>query len=91
MGGVKRSLELIILLVCGFPFGALLIPFTALAPTTASLTGEVTDPDGAVVAGAQVTLANALTGFQRQQLTQTDGRFVLSNIPFHSYGVSPVL
>ena len=57
MGIATRSRELAMLLVCGF--GAPLIPFTALAQTTASLTGEVTDPDGAVVVGAKVTLVNA--------------------------------
>src|SRR5438093_10918771 len=78
-----RGRELALLWVCGF--GALLFPFSALAQTTASLTGQVIDPDGDVVVGAQVTLVNALTGFQRQQITQADGSFVLGNVPFHSY------
>ena len=82
---LKRSLGLVIRLVYGSASWVLLIPFTALAQTTASLTGQVTDPDGAVVFEAQVTLVNVLTGFQKQQITEADGSFVLSNIPFHSY------
>ena len=48
----RRSLGFVILWLLGLFLGSSLGRLTALAQTTASLTGQVTDPDGAVVAGA---------------------------------------
>jgi TonB dependent receptor/Carboxypeptidase regulatory-like domain len=64
-----------------------LLPVTLWAQTTASLSGQVTDPSGAAVANAVVTLSNALTGFERRVETDVDGRFALSNIPLQSYAL----
>ncbi len=47
---------------------------------TASLTGIVTDPQGAVVPGARVVLTNPATGVTRETTTASDGRYVYPNL-----------
>lgn len=54
-----------------FAFSALNLCGQALT----SLNGTVSDPSGAVVAGASVTLTNLLTGAQRQDKSDTAGRY----------------
>lgn len=66
--------------------------FLALAPlpaqSTAALTGRVTDPTGAPVAGARVAVKNALTNFERQTESGADGVFQITNIPARNYEVT---
>jgi hypothetical protein len=50
-----------------------------------SITGVVTDPSGAVVSGATITIHNPVTNFQRSATTDGDGHFTIANIPFNSY------
>ena len=47
-----------------------------IAPT-ASLTGTVTDPSGAVIPSAHVQLVSIETGFKRAVEAQSDGRYLL--------------
>jgi Carboxypeptidase regulatory-like domain/TonB dependent receptor-like, beta-barrel len=47
--------------------------------------GIVKDPTGAVMVAVPVTLANPVTGFNRQIATGQDGRFVFRNVPPNSY------
>jgi Carboxypeptidase regulatory-like domain/TonB dependent receptor len=64
-----------LLLVC-----LLSITSTAQQATTATLSGVVTDPNGAVIAGAQVTATQTGTGTQRQTTTNDTGFYVLTNL-----------
>jgi hypothetical protein len=57
-----------------------------VAPT-ASVAGTVTDPSGAAVAGAQVTLTNVETGFERTVATQSDGSYSFTQVPVGLYRV----
>jgi hypothetical protein len=50
--------------------------------------GTVTDPSGAVIPGAVVTLANPVSGFSRTGPTDQTGQFTFSNVPFNPYRVS---
>jgi hypothetical protein len=43
--------------------------------------GYIVDPSGAVVAGAQVTVTQAETGVQRTVVSDSSGRWVVSNMP----------
>ena len=45
------------------------------AQASATLHGRVQDPSGADVGRAAVSLANALTGYQKTTLTEPDGTF----------------
>lgn len=63
--------------------------FTARAQnTTASLRGTVTDVQGAAVAGADVTITDADTGYQRSQKTDPDGSYVFPSLPIGRYTLS---
>ena len=49
--------------------------------------GTVKDPDGALVAGATVTIAQPVTGYKQTAQTNTEGAFKLVNVPFNTYRV----
>jgi hypothetical protein len=50
-----------------------------------TIEGAVTDPSGAAVAQAQVSVHNAVTGYQQSAVTGQDGTFKLSNLPPNPY------
>ncbi len=47
--------------------------------------GTVTDPSGALVAGATVQIANPVTGYTRTTTADASGHFQFFNIPFNPY------
>lgn len=51
------------------------------AQTTATITGVVSDPSGAVVPNATVVLTNPSTGFAFKTLTNSVGSYHIANIP----------
>jgi len=67
-------------------FLSLCLPTWAQLPT-ATLTGVVTDPQGAVLSGAKVTLTNPSTGEARTSTTGSDGRYTLPSIVPGNYDV----
>ncbi|MGE0129208.1 MAG: TonB-dependent receptor [Blastocatellales bacterium] len=52
---------------------------------TATLTGTVTDESGAVVAGATVTITDSAKQLERQVTTNSDGFFILPQLPPSQY------
>ena len=54
---------------------------------TATLTGVVTDPNGAVIPGATVTATNTATNFSRTTSTNNEGVYVISSLPVGEYSV----
>ncbi len=52
---------------------------------TATLNGMVTDPQGAAVAGAKVTLINQATGVKRETTTGDAGQYVFVELPAGDY------
>jgi hypothetical protein len=52
------------------------------------VTGTVTDPTGAVVPGASVTILNPVTAYERSRITDEAGRFGFTNVPMNSYHLS---
>ncbi|HEY0404518.1 MAG TPA: TonB-dependent receptor [Pyrinomonadaceae bacterium] len=67
-------------------FGSAL-DYQAQQPAAATLRGIVTDPNGAVVAGATVKATQIATGSVRETQTNTDGAYVLSNLAPGEYEV----
>src|SRR5437867_1472533 len=54
---------------------------------TGSIVGTVTDPSGAAVAGAAVTLTDTATNADRTAVTNDSGRYVFSSIQPGSYNL----
>src|SRR5579862_3610435 len=52
-----------------------------------TILGTVTDPQGAVVAGAQVTVRNVNTGLERTTQTSADGSYSVPELPIGTYNV----
>ncbi len=62
----------------------------AWAQDTASITGTVTDPSGAAIANAQVTINSAERGLARTVSTNGAGDYLFATLPIGSYDVSVV-
>jgi Carboxypeptidase regulatory-like domain len=62
-------------------------PAMAQTPETGALSGTVTDPSGAVIAGATVTLTNIGTGQVRAVTTEASGSYKFSLLPPGNYSV----
>jgi hypothetical protein len=58
-----------------------------LAQSTATLSGAVTDPSGAVISGAQVTVHSLATGADRQLVTDAAGIYVAASLEPGDYQV----
>ena len=54
---------------------------------TGSIEGSVTDPQGAVVQGASVSVRNAATNFNRSATSDDNGRYRISQLPPGTYEV----
>ncbi len=55
---------------------------------TTSLRGTVTDPKGAVIVGAEVTVSNPAVGFSRTTKTGSSGEYVFVQLPPATYTVT---
>ena len=58
------------------------------AQESATVSGSVLDPSGAVVPGAEVTLISGEQSQRRSAVTGADGRFTFGRLPAGSYAVS---
>lgn len=58
-----------------------------LAQGTATVQGQVADPQGQAVAGCKVTIGNPLTGLQRSMITGADGIYSFGNLPLQNYAL----
>jgi hypothetical protein len=64
-----------------------LLTIAAYAQETASIVGTVTDPAGASVPNAKVTVTNSDTGLVRSTQTNTTGSFTAPQLPIGHYSV----
>jgi len=62
----------------------------ALAQSTASLEGTITDTSGAVVPNAKITIHNVATGEERNGVFDSAGLYVLPSLPVGTYRVNVV-
>ena len=53
--------------------------------SSASISGTVADPTGAVVPNATVEIHNPASGYDRTVTTDSTGKFVFPNVPFNPY------
>ena len=61
---------------------------TQAQQTTATLTGVVIDPNGAVIPNASVSATNKSTNFERATTSNGEGVYVIPNLPVGNYSVS---
>ncbi|HYA17779.1 MAG TPA: carboxypeptidase regulatory-like domain-containing protein [Bryobacteraceae bacterium] len=66
---------------------ALVLALPAAAQVSASLSGTVTDPSGAVVAAATVKTTNTGTGATRSTVTGASGRYDFAALPLGGYEI----
>ena len=78
----KRILSFVLMLVA-----ALLATSSALAQSTATLQGTVTDAKGAVLPNATVVVKNRSTSAERTTQTDSDGNYQLPALPVGVYSV----
>ena len=79
---MRSGLRVVTLLVVSvLAFSTLILAQTA----TSSLRGTITDPKGAVLQGAIVTLNNAATGFARTTKSGNDGAYQFLEVPPATY------
>ncbi|HEX4067353.1 MAG TPA: TonB-dependent receptor [Acidobacteriaceae bacterium] len=69
-----------------FLSGFSLLPAAAQAgATSGTVMGTVTDPSGAVIAGATVTIQNPVSQYERTLQTDSAGHFQFPNVPYDPY------
>jgi hypothetical protein len=80
MSGKMRFVGIVALLalLCGLAFGQ---------AETGSVFGTVTDPQGAVVSGAKVTVKSSNTNAERSTMTNSNGLYTFTNLPPGPYDV----
>lgn len=77
---LRRAAFLIAICTC--------VPFAAngqASGNSASVTGVVLDPSGAVIPNATVEIRNPVSQFERAAVTDSNGRFSIPNVPFNPY------
>lgn len=85
----RRSLPLTGLILA--VFGAVLLTVTQLGfgqDTNASLSGTVTDPSGAAIPNAKLTLTYEKTGFKSNFISDADGQYTFRNLTPGKYSLS---
>src|SRR5579875_4172216 len=73
---LRRRLALSVVLVL-----ILAIPALCQTPDTATVHGRVMDQAGAAIPGAQVTIANNVTGWHRSVESDSSGSFSFAGLP----------
>ncbi|HEX4169030.1 MAG TPA: carboxypeptidase regulatory-like domain-containing protein [Bryobacteraceae bacterium] len=63
-------------------------PSAAAQEVTASITGQVTDPSGAVISGAKVTATDQQRGTEWPTTTNGDGTYNLLRLPIGTYNLT---
>lgn len=63
------------------------LPLSALAQTSATLSGRITDATGAIVPGATVTATQIERQIERTVVSDTDGHYVIASLPVGTFDV----
>jgi len=67
---------------------AFLAGCNTFAQSSGTIHGSVSDPSGAVIAGAAVEIQNPVSHYDQTTKTDTQGNFSFANVPFNPYHVS---
>ena len=71
--------------VLGFLACIVLVNSIAASAQTAQINGKVADASGAVLPGVTVTVTQTATGLMRTVVTDSDGSYIISNLPTGPY------
>jgi len=80
---ISKPFLLLLLCLC-----ICVLPGVVRAQNSASISGTVTDPTGAVIPKATVEIHNPVSGYDRTATTDNSGNFSFANIPFNPYHLS---
>ncbi|MGA2746611.1 MAG: TonB-dependent receptor [Candidatus Sulfotelmatobacter sp.] len=83
--GLHRALRLLSLFAGLALLTSMFLVSSAAAQSTSSLNGNVTDPSGAAVAGAKITLTEPATGLQRNATSNGSGLYQFLDVPPGNY------
>src|SRR6202521_5365437 len=72
----------------GFVMGLSLPVWSQSEADNGTIRGQITDPNGAAVADAKITVTNGDTAFVRTVTTNPEGYYVAANLPLGPYTVS---
>jgi len=79
---------------CLFAYSVIFLSFALQAHAdpvnSASISGTVSDPSGAVIPDAIVEIHNPVSGLQRTATTDASGTFTIPNIPFNPYHLTVI-
>ena len=81
----SRRLKCLAIMLSGLLI--LVSSFTAFAQTSGTIEGTVTDPSGAAVVGAKITVRNEGTGQERITQTDSAGAYQVAALPVGTYQV----
>lgn len=73
-------------LLASLLLGLALLSSAAHGQATASIVGTVTEPSGAAVANAKVTIASVETGFARSTVSNSSGSYAVHELPSDTTG-----
>ncbi len=82
----ERSLRAAFMVVFCLALG--LHSFAQSGGSSGSISGTVLDPSGAVVANGSVEIHNPVSGYDRTTITDSNGQFSFTNVPFNPYHMS---
>src|SRR5882672_5463303 len=82
---MRRVLFFFALCVCVGVFGICAAPTAAQSASAGTVSGQVSDPQGATVPGANVTLVDVATNSPRTTVTNESGRYIFAVLPPGDY------
>ncbi len=82
---IRRGTSYLFVLTCLF---LLVVGSLQGQGISATLTGVVSDPSGAVIADAKITLKDAISGSIRDTVTNGDGYFTFASVPVGTYALT---
>src|SRR6267143_1750720 len=85
---MRRVLFFFALCVCVGVFGICAAPTAAQSASAGSISGQVTDPQGATVPGVDVTLVEVATKSPRSTVTNDSGRYIFAVVPPGMYEIT---
>jgi outer membrane cobalamin receptor len=70
---------------------AILLSFALIvsvhAQNVGTVLGAVSDPSGAVVPGATVTISSSISGYKQTAITDSNGQYKFTNVPYAQYTI----